>query len=111
MVERAFAEGARVSAGAPVPRFFAPEPLVGSGSVTLGEDAARHMRVLRMGVGASVVLLNGQGARAHGTLRTLAKRNATISIEHVDSVAAPAAVHALVPIADRDRMLWLAEKS
>lgn len=100
-----------MSAGAPVPRFFAPEPLGGIGTVTLGEDAARHMRVLRMAVGADVVLLDGQGTRAQGTLRTLAKRNATVAIERIESFAAPAAVHALVPIADRDRMLWLAEKS
>lgn len=100
-----------MTAGAPVPRFFAHEPLSGIGTVTLGEDAARHMRVLRMGAGAAVVLLDGQGTRARGMLRTLAKRNATITIDNVESVAPLAAVHALVPIADRDRMLWLAEKS
>jgi 16S rRNA (uracil1498-N3)-methyltransferase len=92
-----------MSDAASVPRFFAPEPLSGIGTVMLGEDAARHMRVLRMSAGAEVVLLDGQGTRAQGTLRALAKRNATVAIESVESLDAPAA--------DRDRMLWLAEKS
>src|SRR5436190_13175614 len=100
MVERASATGNRVTAAAPVPRFFVPEAINGIGAVTLGEDAAQHMRVLRIGAGAPVMLLDGQGTRARGTLRTLAKRNATVSVEDVESVATPAAVHALVPIAD-----------
>ena len=100
-----------MTVAAPVPRFYVPETFVANGTVTVGEDAAGHMRVLRIGAGSAVVLLDGQGTRARGTLQTLAKRNATISIDEVESVAAPAAVHALVPIADRDRMLWLAEKA
>jgi 16S rRNA (uracil1498-N3)-methyltransferase len=92
------------------PRFFAPETLTPGEPVRLGEDPARHMRVLRMGVGAPVVLLDGAGMRAHGTLRSLAKRNATIEIDSIGETAAPPVIHALVPIADRDRMLWLAEK-
>jgi 16S rRNA (uracil1498-N3)-methyltransferase len=98
-----------VSAGS-TPRFFAPETLTPGETVRLGEDAARHMRVLRMGTGAAVVLLDGNGTRAHGSLRSLAKRNATIEIDSVEAIPAPAVVHALVPIADRERMLWLAEK-
>src|SRR5687768_15774991 len=34
-----------------------------------------------------------------------------VEIEDVARVAAPPAVHLLAPIADRDRMLWLAEKT
>jgi 16S rRNA (uracil1498-N3)-methyltransferase len=68
------------------------------------------MRVLRMGGGAPVILLDGAGMRAQGTLRSLAKRNATIEIESVEETAPLPVIHALVPIADRDRMLWLAEK-
>lgn len=100
-----------MTAAAPAPRFFVPEPFGANGTVTIGEEAARHMRVLRIGAGSPVVLLDGQGTRARGTVRTLAKRNATISIDEAEDVAAPPAVHALVPIADRDRMLWLAEKA
>ena len=41
-----------------VPRFFTPEPLAGA-LVHLGEDAAHHMRVLRLGAGAPVTVLDG----------------------------------------------------
>ncbi len=92
------------------PRFFAPESLVPGETVRVGEDAARHMRVLRMGGGATVILLDGTGMRARGTLRSLAKRNATIEIDSIEETTALPVIHALVPIADRDRMLWLAEK-
>jgi 16S rRNA (uracil1498-N3)-methyltransferase len=63
-----------------------------------------------MGVGAPVILLDGKGVRATGMLRTLAKRNATIEIESIEEVEPQPVIHALVPIADRDRMLTLAEK-
>ena len=93
------------------PRFFVSEPFSASSTVTVGEDAAGHMRVLRIGPGSPVMLLDGQGTRAAGKVRTLGKRSATVEIEHVEAVPAPADVHALVPIADRDRMLWFAEKA
>lgn len=93
-----------------VPRFFIPEAFAPGDQVTVGEDAARHMRVIRLGAGARVTLLNGNGVRAEGVLRTLAKRNATVEVGVVATVAPLPEVHMLVPIADRDRMLWLAEK-
>jgi 16S rRNA (uracil1498-N3)-methyltransferase len=40
----------------------------------------------------------------------LTKSQAAVEVERVETVAEPPAVHLLVPIADRDRMLWLAEK-
>ncbi len=95
----------------PVARFYVTEPLVPGTTVTVGEDAARHMRVRRLGLNAEIVLLDGQGLRATARVRTLAKRNASVEIEGVASEEAAADVHALVPIADRERMLWLAEKA
>ena len=99
-----------MSRAAVVPRFYVPDEFEPGGHITVGEDAARHMRVLRLGAGATVAVLNGSGVRADGTLRTLARRNATIDIGNVERIDPPPPVHALVPVADRDRMLWLAEK-
>lgn len=96
----------RVSA----PTFLSPEAIVVGETITLGEDAAHHMRVLRLDVGAPVQLLDGLGAFGAGTLVRLAKRNASVHVEtavHADPLPP---VHVVVPIADRDRMLWLAEK-
>lgn len=87
------------------------EPLEAGGSVTLGEDVAHHLRVRRLDVGAPVGLLDGAGRRGVGTLLKLAKSQAVMSVERVEDVAALPPVHLLVPVADRERMLWLAEKA
>lgn len=94
-----------------VAAFFVPdEPLVSGASIVLGDGVLHHVRVRRLGVGARVALLDGQGHRADGILVRLSKTAATVEVETVSVEAALPPVHLLVPIADRDRMLWLAEK-
>lgn len=95
---------------AAVATFFATGPFVAGGQVTLGEDAAHHMRVRRLGVGERVALVDGVGGWAEGTLLSVAKRLATVEVERTRTSPAPPEVHMIVPVADRDRMLWLAEK-
>lgn len=90
--------------------FVADEPLVPGGSVSLGDAVANHVRVRRLGVGARLALLDGHGHRAVGTLVRLAPAT-VVEIESVAVTAPASPVHLLVPIADRDRMLWLAEKA
>jgi len=85
--------------------------LVADATVRLGEDAAHHMRVRRLDVGDTVFLADGAGTRATGTITSLTKRDAEVRVAEVASVARPSAIHLLVPISDRDRMLWLAEKA
>lgn len=94
-----------------VAAFFAGEPLAPGGSVTLGEDAAHHARVRRIEVGERVALTDGAGALAEGTLVRLTKHHATVDVHAVAWREPLPPVHLLVPVADRDRMLWLAEKS
>lgn len=97
---------------ASVATFFVPdETLVPGGAVTLGEELMHHVRVLRLGVGAPVSLLDGQGHRATGTLVRMSRAAGIVEVEHSTEVPAAPAVHLIVPIADRERMMWLAEKS
>lgn len=94
-----------------VATFFVPdETLVPGTSVSLGEELMHHVRVLRLGVGATVALLDGRGHRASGTLVRVSRAAGTVEVEESRESAPLAPVHLLVPIADRDRMLWLAEK-
>jgi 16S rRNA (uracil1498-N3)-methyltransferase len=94
-----------------IPRFLIEDAAFVPGrEVTLGEEAAHHMRVRRVGPGMRVALLDGAGQVATGTLRALAKRNAAVEVDAVAPVPSLSAVHLLVPVADRERMLWLAEK-
>jgi 16S rRNA (uracil1498-N3)-methyltransferase len=93
-----------------LPTFVVDHPFTVGETVTLGEDAAHHMRVRRLDVGSRVGLLDGSGRRGEGLVLTLAKRHATVQVDAVTEVAAAPAVHLLLPVADKDRMLLLAEK-
>jgi 16S rRNA (uracil1498-N3)-methyltransferase len=95
-----------------VATFFAPDEALSPGAtVALGESVARHVRVLRYGVGSLVQLTDGAGRRAVATIIRLTRETVAAQVETVEDIAAPPAVHLLVPVADRDRMLWLAEKA
>ena len=84
---------------------FAPDA-----TVTLGADVARHARVLRIEAGADVRLVDGAGRRAACTVLRVGREAVSVCVGNVEVLPPPPPVHLLVPIADRDRMLWLAEK-
>jgi 16S rRNA (uracil1498-N3)-methyltransferase len=95
---------------APVATFFANDPLVAGGTVTLPEEAAHHIRVARVAVGECVALRDGAGKGAVGTLVKLSRTSALIDVSETSELSRPAPIHLLAPVADRERMLWLAEK-
>jgi 16S rRNA (uracil1498-N3)-methyltransferase len=95
---------------AAVATFFAAEGLVAGGTVTLSEEAAHHIRVARVAVGECVALRDGAGRAAVGTLVKISKSSALVDIGETSQLPRPAPVHLLAPVADRERMLWLAEK-
>lgn len=101
--------GPRGDASPPV--FFAPERLVAGGLATLGEDAAHHARVRRLEPGAAVALRDGAGRAGTGRLVRLARTHVAVELGEVAELPPPPPVHLLVPVGDRDRMLWLAEKA
>lgn len=90
--------------------FCADEALEPGATISLGEGVARHMRVLRLSIGSRVTVLDGIGHRAQGRVTKTGTSSATIEIDEVLAHLPPPSVHLLVPIADRDRMLWLGEK-
>jgi 16S rRNA (uracil1498-N3)-methyltransferase len=85
-------------------------PLEPRAQVALGESVARHLRVRRFGPGRVVALVDGAGRRATAMIVREAKDSVTVEIGDVMEVEPHPEVHLLVPVADRDRMLWLAEK-
>ena len=93
-----------------VATFYSEEPLGGGASVTLGEDAAHHIRVRRLDVGERLALVDGAGGVAQGTLIRVARGHAVVDVDRVERRAPLEPVHMLVPVADRERMLLLAEK-
>jgi 16S rRNA (uracil1498-N3)-methyltransferase len=101
----------REGVGAGHPNFVTTEPFAAGVSCVLDEHAARHMRVLRLDPGATVGLRDGFGHVGAGQLVRLTKTQAYLEVTESVEVAPLPAVHLLVPVADRDRMLWLAEKA
>lgn len=93
------------------PHFVTTEPFSVGATCVLDEQAARHMRVLRLDPGALVGVRDGYGHVGAGQLVRLSKVQAHIVITHGERMAPLPEVHLLVPVADRDRMLWLAEKA
>lgn len=91
--------------------FFASDATLSSGTlVILGEEAAHHARVRRLEIGDAVYVADGAGRQGHGTIVGLSKKQIEISVAAVAEAPRPPRVHLLVPVADRDRMLWCAEK-
>ncbi len=96
---------------APVATFFAAEELTVGGTVTLSSDAAHHIKVARVALGECVALRDGAGRAALGTLVKISKTSALVDVSETSEIPRPAAIHLLAPVADRERMLWLAEKA
>lgn len=94
-----------------VATFFSDDTLEPGRTVTLGEGETHHARVRRLAVGERVRLTDGAGAIGGGTLVRLSKHHAMVELDVVHRVEAPPEIHLIVPIADRERMLWLAEKA
>ena len=96
---------------APIATFFSADPLANGTTVTLGDGPAHHARVKRLSMGDPVALTTGAGEVAAGRLATLRRDSLDVVVDQVRAVPRPAPIHLCVPIADRDRMLWLAEKA
>ena len=92
-----------------VTTFFADR--VERGEITLDEDAAHHARVKRLSPGDSVSLTDGRGRLANAQITRVSKASVAVEVSEVAEVMRPSAIHLFVPVADKDRMLWLAEKA
>jgi 16S rRNA (uracil1498-N3)-methyltransferase len=79
--------------------------------VTLSEEAAHHIRVARVAVGEWVALRDGAGKAALGTLVKASRTSALVDVSEISEIPRAAPIHLLAPVADRERMLWLAEKT
>lgn len=95
--------------GATVATFHAPE-LSGTGELSLGGAAAHHATVRRLSEGDLVRLTSGSGAIARATITKLRKGAMAVQVSSVERVPPPPLLEVLAPVADRERMLWLAEK-
>ncbi|MFI5227624.1 MAG: RsmE family RNA methyltransferase [Gemmatimonadales bacterium] len=104
--------GAQFEIPIPVASFYAAPPLIGGAKITLAKSAAHHVLVKRLEVGNIVRLADGAGHVAFGAIEELSRERATVALRPMILwVTPPSPIHVCVPVGDRDRMLWLAEKA
>ena len=96
---------------AAVASFYCPVAFAIGARVPLEESAVHHARVKRLNVRDRVRLSDGEGRVAWGPIAALDRRAVEVEIDAVGDVTPPTPIHLRVPIGDRDRLLWLAEKA
>lgn len=99
----------------PPPRFFVANGLNRNLPATyaLDDDAAQHVRVLRLGEGDALILFDGAGGEFAGTVATLGKREVVVSLREHRTIEREARcettlVQALVT---GDKMDWIIQKA
>ena len=93
-----------------VATFYSDTGLTSGARIELSEDATHHARARRLQVGDAIRLTNGRGSTADARLDRLTRSGAVAAIDDVQSEPPAAPLRLYVPVADRERMLWLAEK-
>ena len=98
-------------ARAVVGTFYADSPFSAGATATIGEAAAHHARVKRLVPGDPVRITDGAGQVGTGRISDIQRTALRVAIDSVERVDRPRPVHLRPPVADRERMLWLAEKA
>ena len=96
---------------APVTTFFSGAPFAVGAMATLGEGPAHHARVKRLAAGDVVRLTDGHGRVGIGAVSVIRRSGLDVAVERVDVMDRPGRIDLCVPIGDRERMLWIAEKA
>lgn len=93
-----------------VASFFHTESCAAGDTVDLTGDALAHALVRRIETGDAIRLVDGQGTVAVGSVVDVTRRQVRARVTAVAREAQPSPLEILVPVADRDRMMWAAEK-
>ena len=96
-----------------MPRFFVGTPLSPDDIVQLPDDVVRHVLVLRLQTGDSIVLFNGEGGEYSAELVAIERRAVTVKIREFRDIEVepPYRLTLAQGIASGDKMDWLIEKA
>lgn len=96
-----------------MPRFYVPFTLAVDMPYQLPTDVARHIQVLRLRVGDTVTLFDGNGGAYTASLLDIDKKHASVSItaHQADNLEPPYRLTLAQGIAGGDKMDWLIEKA
>lgn len=98
------------------PRFYADVALVPGASLSLPEQTARHVQVLRLQPGGRITLFNGRGAlegEFEATVERMGRSDVEVAVGAWTATAREAsrAIHLAAVMPANDRMDWLIEKA
>jgi 16S rRNA (uracil1498-N3)-methyltransferase len=96
-----------------MPRFFVGTPLLPDDIMQLPDDVVRHILVLRLQPGDSIVLFNGEGGEYNAELVEVARRSVNVKIREFRPIEVETPYHLTLAqgIASGDKMDWLIEKA
>ena len=94
-------------------RFYCPLPLVSGQVVDLPPTAARHVQVLRMQPGHTLILFNGEGGEFTAEVQHMGRSDVRVVVGEHRNVECEAVcqVHLAVGMPANERMDWLVEKA
>ncbi len=97
-------------------RFYADVALVTGTSISLPEQTARHVQVLRLQPGERITLFNGRGdaeGEFDATVERMGRSDVDVTVGAWTATAREAAraIHLVVAMPANDRMDWLIEKA
>ena len=94
-------------------RFYCPIPLAVGGIVALPETIAHHAHVLRLPVGESITLFNGEGGEYTATLTSIEKKRASAEIKTFSPREAelPYCVTIAQALPEGSKLDWIIEKA
>lgn len=96
-----------------MPRFFVDSPFESGDVLSLPDEVARHVQVLRLAPGDSLTLFNGRGGQHEAELVEIGRRSAMARIGAFQPVETepPYRITLAQGIAGGDKMDWLIEKA
>lgn len=96
-----------------MPRFFVGSPLPSGDLVVLPDEVTRHVQVLRLQPGDTIVLFNGEGGEYSAEIIEMERRDTKVRVDSFRDVEAepPYRLTLAQGIAGSDKMDWLIEKA
>lgn len=96
-----------------MPRFFYPFPLVVGAEIELPDALAHHVSVLRLAIGAQIVLFNGEGGEHVASVTSIEKKRVRAEIKTFSphEVELPYAIELAQALPEGTKMDWIIEKA
>lgn len=96
-----------------MPRFHCPTPLPIGATLELPDSAARHVQVLRLQPGQTIILFNGEGGENEARITRMGRSDVLVEVVSHAAIEreAPREVHLAVGMPANERMDWLVEKA